>query len=368
MRERTRQFPTKTEAQLFGDRIREKLRAAEGLELDVTFREYGERWLQLTSVAIRHGTFHVYEYAMRQHLVPTFGHLTLRSITPRMIRDMIGTLRGKLGKGTVSNVRGTLHSCLEAAVEDRILASNPARFRSKSKLMSLRTTASDHRGKVKALTEEQVRRFLAAAPHVAPNQHLLFRTMILTGLRPGEAIGLQRDDLDFEGGRIRLARAVTSFGRVEACKTDAEGQFHHVDMPDGLAAALKAWSPQQSPWLFPGRDPLRPVTHKGVQQAFTRVLGAAALPLHFTPHCLRHTYATQQLVAGESVYYVSRMLRHSDIRITVTRYGSWLPAGNRAAARRLEERLSAVAKMSPPAHQKTTIPPNLDVPDGRKVH
>ncbi|MGH7893325.1 MAG: tyrosine-type recombinase/integrase, partial [Candidatus Binatia bacterium] len=61
-----------------------------------------------------------------------------------------------------------------------------------------------------------------------------------------------------------------------------------------------------------------------IRRAFAAVLKAAALPSHFTPHGLRHTFASIALQAGQDVYYVSRMLGHADIGLTVATYGSWL--------------------------------------------
>jgi integrase len=60
-----------------------------------------------------------------------------------------------------------------------------------------------------------------------------------------------------------------------------------------------------------------------VRRAFNDVLKAARLP-HFTPHGLRHTYASLLLQAGVDVYYVSRMLGHASIELTTSTYGSWL--------------------------------------------
>ena len=57
---------------------------------------------------------------------------------------------------------------------------------------------------------------------------------------------------------------------------------------------------------------------------------AAKLP-HFTPHSLRHTFASLLLTAGTDVYYVSRMLGHASIQETVDTYGRWLPANRRGA-------------------------------------
>jgi len=78
----------------------------------------------------------------------------------------------------------------------------------------------------------------------------------------------------------------------------------------------------------------------------TTVLKRANLPLHFTPHCLRHTYASLMLQQGESIVYVQKQLGHASIQITVDTYGKWLPMGNKAAVDRLDtlQRSRVVAK------------------------
>jgi len=78
----------------------------------------------------------------------------------------------------------------------------------------------------------------------------------------------------------------------------------------------------------------------------TTVLKRANLPLHFTPHCLRYTYASLMLQQGESIVYVQKQLGHASIQITVDTYGKWLPMGNKAAVDRLDtlQRSRVVAK------------------------
>lgn len=66
------------------------------------------------------------------------------------------------------------------------------------------------------------------------------------------------------------------------------------------------------------------------------VLKKAKLPLHFSPHSLRHTYASLMLQQGESPAYVQRQLGHASIQLTVDTYGKWLPMGNKAAVDRLD--------------------------------
>lgn len=70
-----------------------------------------------------------------------------------------------------------------------------------------------------------------------------------------------------------------------------------------------------------------PFSAPNVRHAMSRVLKKAELPGHFTPHCLRHTYASLLLQQGESIVYVQRQLGHSSIQLTVDTYGKWLPMG-----------------------------------------
>jgi integrase len=60
---------------------------------------------------------------------------------------------------------------------------------------------------------------------------------------------------------------------------------------------------------------------------------AAELPLHYTPHCLRHTFASLLLQQSVSPAYVQRQCGHASIQLT---YGKWLPMGNEAAVDALD--------------------------------
>jgi integrase len=64
-------------------------------------------------------------------------------------------------------------------------------------------------------------------------------------------------------------------------------------------------------------------THTG--KVFHRVLKAAKLPDTFSPHSLRHTFASLALAEGESPTWVQTQLGHTSISMTVDTYGKWLP-------------------------------------------
>ena len=89
------------------------------------------------------------------------------------------------------------------------------------------------------------------------------------------------------------------------------------------------------PWVFCTRAGT-PMDESKVRRAMRQVLRHAKLPVHFSPHCLRHTYASLMLQQGESLTYVQRQLGHASINLTADTYGKWLPLGNKAAVDRLD--------------------------------
>jgi integrase len=94
-----------------------------------------------------------------------------------------------------------------------------------------------------------------------------------------------------------------------------------------------------------------PLDANNVAKVFKRGLKAAGLPLHFTPHGLRHSFASLLLSAQVSPAYVQRQLGHASIKLTVDTYGRWLPIGNKAAIDGLDDegvlRISAADESRP---------------------
>jgi integrase-like protein len=103
------------------------------------------------------------------------------------------------------------------------------------------------------------------------------------------------------------------------------------------------------PWVFCSKAGT-PLNNSNLRRVFRQVLKRAKLPPHFSPHSLRHTFASLLLQQGESPVYVQRQLGHASIKLTVDTYGKWLPMGNKAAVDRLDDKepgSKVVAKLIP---------------------
>lgn len=348
----TRSFALKREAVDFELNLRARLLRGEGLAPDELLRDYAPRWLEIVAPHIRDGTERNYSWAVEKHILPELGHLSLQAVTAARVRDFLSNrLASGLAKKTVRNIQGVLQVMLgEAMAVDGIIATNPAAApsRGRSRTLRLGSTQAERRAKVKALDAAQLGRFLEQALQTEPTYALLWRVAASTGLRPGESLALQWDDLDVPERRLLIRRGWTAARRLEPTKTAHE---RYVDLAAGVlaelqahdtatkAAALARGDPRPV-WMFPARGGKHPHDHSENLRAFARTLKAAGLPPHHTPHGLRHTYASLLLAAGESIQYVQRQLGHASITMTVDLYGSWLPAGNPAAADRLEARIA----------------------------
>src|SRR4029450_3918803 len=143
---------------------------------------------------------------------------------------------------------------------------------------------------------------------------------------------------------IRVARGI-SRGQLDTPKS-RHGRT--VDLSQELARALlrlqierktetlrRGW-PALPPWVFCTKR-CTPLDTTNADKAFKRILKDAELPLHFTPHSLRHPFASLLLEQVESPAYVQRQLGHASIQLTVDTYGRWLPMGNKAAVDRLDD-------------------------------
>ena len=322
------------------------------VDSNITLAAYSEHWLALVGAHLKPSTLETYSEALRLHLRPTFGTTKVRLLQRGAIKALLAAkLTAGLSRGTVRILYATLRTLLNAAIDDGVIAANPAaRLGRHFRLVPAVATRQEE---IKAMTREQLSAFLAAAAVRDGRWHPLWFCLARAGLRLGEALALEWPDLDCARREIRVARALSD-GEIGTPKS---GHGRTVNMSQELASVLqrlrterkaetlrRGW--REMPALVFCSEAATPLQVANVRRAFARTLKRAKLPDHFTPHSLRHTFASLLLQQGESPVYVQRQLGHASIKLTVDTYGRWLPMGNKAAVDRLDDRSGSKAVAS----------------------
>src|SRR5436853_547406 len=83
-------------------------------------------------------------------------------------------------------------------------------------------------------------------------------------------------------------------------------------MPPRLLTRLRRYWQVERPadWLFPGRTTARPVSPDAVRKVFSHARQEVGLERRYTPHALRHAFATHLLDAGTDVMLLKALLGH----------------------------------------------------------
>jgi integrase/recombinase XerD len=159
------------------------------------------------------------------------------------------------------------------------------------------------------LSAAEVALLLEAAP--GPKYQAALAAAYGAGLRVAEVVALKVGDVD--STRMML--------RVEQGKGRRD---RYAMLSPQLLALLRAWwregrrrgvmLPQG--WLFPGRDPVNPLTTRQLNRAVHAAAAAAGINKRVTPHTLRHSFATHLLEQDIDIRVIQVLLGHAKLDTT----------------------------------------------------
>jgi integrase len=167
-----------------------------------------------------------------------------------------------------------------------------------------------------------------------------------TGLRFGELLGLQWDDVDERGRFIEVRRTLRDGQEHRRVALPKNGRIRRVDLSSQLAEEFRRLRAERRrealasgwgalPWIFVTGEGRPLFKANFARRVFHPLLKRAGLRrIRF--HDLRHTFASRLIQNGESLAYVKEQMGHASIKITVDTYGHLVPGSNRAAVDRLD--------------------------------
>jgi integrase len=263
------------------------------------------------------------------------GDVPLQALTRQQVKACYAELASGLAPKSVHNVHLCLHKALGAAVEDGLLGSNPA-----DRAHRLPTD----RPELAVWTPQETAAFLRSVN--GDRLYGLWRLLVATGMRRGEALGLRWADVDLAGGTVAIRRQrVRGPDGIGWGSPKTQAGRRVIDVDPATVAALRAHRAAQDrerlEWgaayeagdLLFSRENGAPLDPDSVSGFFERHVRRAGLP-RVTLHALRHGHATMMLRQGVPVHVVQRRLGHSNPSVTLSFYAHVLPQQAAEAAAR----------------------------------
>ena len=336
--------------------VREKMQSASVAVQDgdyfepakMTVAEWLDLWLKEYSADWKYKTKEKYETVCRVHLKPALGATKLSKLTTPQIQSFYNEL-GRTGKVTAKKdksgkiverreplspksirlVHGVLSKALNTAVRVGYIKRNAA---------ELCTTPKLEKKEISPLTDAQITEFVKLC--AGEDYGRIYKLILFTGLREGEALGLTLDCVDFKAGTLKICKQLQRQGEKDelvplknskpryltapAFVMELLREEHTHPLEQRLAAGevWRAWQSREEmkTALVFLRDDGSNITAAALYQRYKHLAEKIGKP-ESRVHDLRHTFAVLSLQNGDNVKTVQDNLGHATAAFTLDVYG-----------------------------------------------
>lgn len=340
----------------------------------ITLDRWYKVWLEDYKIpTIKETSVHSYKQMYSCYIEKELGSRYLLQIKPVHIQKIYNTLlleRG-LAPKTISNIQGMLYDIFEIAVKNDLIVKNPCKGITRPKL-----------GKTKgeALSVDEQNTLLVYLDKDKWKRHKpLIITLLGTGMRIGECLGLKWEDIDFKNREIHINKTLVYVKDLNTGKymfkfqtPKTANSARTIPMLNDVASALKQQNKNQKRlMLYMGKDwtPLqgfgnmvftslkgKPFQECDVRNFLINIVAEInsdeqalaeqekrepVLMKHIHPHMLRHTFATRCFENDMPPKTVQHILGHSSMQLTMDLYTHMNENKKKADMKKLEGMFSA---------------------------
>ena len=297
-----------------------------------TYRELVALWWESYKNTIKPNSQQSMEGIVRIHILPVFGDYKLDKLTTPIIQQQVNKWADKANKsekGAYANysfLNNINRRILQYGVTMQVIQHNPAR----DVIIPRKQQNKEH--KVKFFSNQELKQFLDYLEDLDQSSYenffdyVLYKTLLASGCRIGEALALEWSDIDLKKGTISISKTLNRYQETNTPKSKAG--LREIDIDKATISLLKQYKKRQQvqSWQL-GRSEgivFTPFTTKYAYACLLRKrlqshFKAAGVP-DISFHGFRHTHATIMLYAGIEAKDLQYRLGHSNISMTLNTY------------------------------------------------
>lgn len=279
--------------------------------------DFAIEFFELKKNKIRKHTLNRNIMHFNNHIAPYFGKRELENITPLEIERWQNELEKKYKSSTIIKLRTIFSEILKKAKDNDLIDRNI--------FEKVQAPKNKNNSEVNPFTEKELNLIIINTNGYMKN---FIQLMVTTGMRPGEIIALKWTDIDLEMKKINVERTrIRSIkkGEIQNGEVKTASSERTVDL---LILAEEAILRQKEltykyEYVFLNQSKKPFYSHDIIGLNFRKILKKSEIkerPIYN----LRHTFASQLISKGADITWVSKMLGHKDITITLKVYTKFI--------------------------------------------
>lgn len=293
------------------------------------FKEFSDIFFSNYIHEVREHTYERNVKHYNNHILPYFKNDLITDINPLKIEKWQNILRSKYKIQTVKKFRSILYSIFERAYINDLITFNPL---SKVKLLTKKDCFEIKNEPVSPFSNDEMNIILTNSNGYMNN---FIKLMFATGMRPGEIIALTWDKIDFDrklisvekttvAGKIGDVKTISSFRKIDMLKNAEEALIKQLDLTKNYK------------YVFINQSKKPFFSHDIININFKKTLNDNNIKER-SLYNIRHTFASQLISKGINIVWVSKMLGHKDVSITLNTYTKFIKEDDKSRLKNISK-------------------------------
>ena len=295
-------------------------------DFDMKFEDFWKMYCADMETRLREHTMRTKKYIVELKILPYFGNKRVNDITAADIRQWQNELI-KMGYSPtyLKTINNQLSAIFNYAVRYYDLKSNPC-----AKAGSMGKSKAEE---MDFWTGEEFRKFIDSVMNKRLS-YMAFMTLYWTGMRLGELLALNPNDVDLEKRTISITKSYQRFGKKDVITPPKTPKSKRViTIPEFLAADIKDY--MDSLYDLQEDDRMFPITKYYLEHEMQRGIKESGVK-RIRVHDLRHSHASMLIELGFSPLEIANRLGHEKVETTLNTYAHLYPNKQTKLAERLD--------------------------------